>query len=317
MLNDNQNIKSANLSKLEPRIETFSNILAYFFSKKWWVLLTISISIILAFVFIVLTPKKYLANAQVLPVESSKGNIGSLMGQFSGLAGVAGLDLSSASGGKVNLAILQSKSFIISFIDKRSLVVPLLAVKGWDKKEDKLIYDTSQYIPQEHKWVRVVSEPYTQEPSLQEAYEAFIKIFHVRKNSETGIVTVGIEYYSPEIARKWVDWLIHDVNAAIANRHIMKADNSLRYLYLQLELTKLEKVKALLYKLIEEQIHTKMLAKVSNEYAFSVIDSAIAPQFAYKPNKAFIVLGVIIMSLLVSFLVILFRYYIKLGSFKS
>ncbi|MGY8939443.1 MAG: hypothetical protein ACKVK4_05630, partial [Flavobacteriales bacterium] len=98
----------------------------------------------------------------------------------------------------------------------------------------------------------------------------------------------------PFIAKKWVDWLIDDINLEMKVRDASEAENSIAYLESQILTTNIVEQKTLLYQLIEEQAKTLMFAEVRIEYAFFTIDKAIVPEKKSGPSRPlFLCLGIL------------------------
>ncbi len=145
-------------------------------------------------------------------------------------------------------------------------------------------------------WLREAKDLRGVEPTEQEAYEVFIKdILTVIQDKDTGLYTVSVKYYSPFIARQWVDWLIEDINKVMRERTIAETSQNLEYLNTQLRKTAVADMQSTFYKLIEEQTKSLMLAEVQEEFIFKIVDPAIAPETKESPRRALIcVLGTLL-----------------------
>lgn len=260
-------------------------------------------------------PNVYKSEALLAPADSSSTNgLSSLANQFGGLASIAGIDIGGqGNSSKVHIAmeVIKSRKFISEFISAHSILPELMAVKAWDSVSGEVIYDETLYIQSEGKWVRDVVAPFNPEPSMQEAFTAFSNIMNVSKDVETGMVKLSIEHISPSLAKKWVDWLVADINRNMKTRDVIEAKKSTQFLTKQLQVTNIADIKSVLYKLIEEQAKVIMFAEVRDEYVFKTIDPAIVPELKFKPKRALIcILGTFLGGVL-SVLFVLFRYYIK------
>jgi uncharacterized protein involved in exopolysaccharide biosynthesis len=260
-------------------------------------------------------PNVYKSEALLAPADSSSTNgLSSLANQFGGLASIAGIDIGGqGNSSKVHIAmeVIKSRKFISGFISAHSILPELMAVKAWDSVSGEVIYDETLYIQSEGKWVRDVVAPFNPEPSMQEAFTAFSNIMNVSKDVETGMVKLSIEHISPSLAKKWVDWLVADINRNMKTRDVIEAKKSTQFLTKQLQVTNIADIKSVLYKLIEEQAKVIMFAEVRDEYVFKTIDPAIVPELKFKPKRALIcILGTFLGGVL-SVLFVLFRYYIK------
>jgi LPS O-antigen subunit length determinant protein (WzzB/FepE family) len=71
---------------------------------------------------------------------------------------------------------------------------------------------------------------------------------------------------------------------------VEEAEQAIAYLNKQIEATSLAELHVVFFRLIEEQMKTVMLAKVSDEYLLKTLDPAVAPEEKEAPNRALIVL---------------------------
>jgi uncharacterized protein involved in exopolysaccharide biosynthesis len=147
-----------------------------------------------------------------------------------------------------------------------------------------------------------VSLPRLAIPSQQEVFEAFSKILTVTLDKNTGYVTVAIDHYSPAIAKRWVDWLVEDLNTTIQRQEIAEASRAIDYLSQQIELTSLAELRAVFFRLIEEQTKKRMLANVTPEYVFRSLDPAVVPERHARPHRFLIaIVGLLLGSMFGSF----------------
>ncbi|KPH90394.1 lipopolysaccharide biosynthesis protein [Pseudoalteromonas undina] len=315
MENNSNNLNQANTT-LQSNIADDEIDLRELFTAIWqgkWIIVIITALFASASVYYAVNlPNIYKSEALLAPAEQDKA--GGLAGQLGGLASLAGVNL-GANGNvdKTQLAIeiLRSRKFSREFINKYDILPDLMAAKTWNSETNTVLYDEKFYDVEQNKWVREVKAPYKPEPSMQEAYKKFIKIISANKNEETGMVTISVEHVSPVVAQQWVNWLIDDINQTMKARDVIEANESTDFLTQQLEQTKIADIRAVLYKLVEEQAKTIMFANVRDEYVFKIIDPAIIPEQKAKPARALIcVLGTFLGGM-ISFIIILFRYFLK------
>ncbi|MDN3406983.1 Wzz/FepE/Etk N-terminal domain-containing protein [Pseudoalteromonas sp. SD03] len=315
MENNSNNLNQAN-TPVQNNIADDEIDLRELFTAIWqgkWIIVIITALFASASVYYAVNlPNIYKSEALLAPAEQDKTS--GLVGQFGGLASLAGVNL-GANGNvdKTQLAIeiLRSRKFSREFINKYDILPDLMAAKTWNSETNTVLYDEKFYDVEQNKWVREVKAPYKPEPSMQEAYKKFIKIISANKNEETGMVTISVEHVSPVVAQQWVNWLIDDINQTMKARDVIEANESTDFLTQQLEQTKIADIRAVLYKLVEEQAKTIMFANVRDEYVFKIIDPAIIPEQKAKPARALIcVLGTFLGGM-ISFIIILFRYFLK------
>lgn len=250
--------------------------------------------------------------SEALLMPTSGGDAGGLAAKFGGLASLAGVSLGGGGAGdKTTLAIevIKSRQFLQSFIEKRNVLVPLMAAEGWNRGDDSLEINDDLYDIDTQQWVREVEPPKAPEPSLQEAHEVFTKLISVSQDKESGFVNLAIEHVSPTVAQQWVTWLVEDVNDIIRQQDVAQAERSIAYLKEQIAATSLANLQAGFFELIQQQTETIMLAKASPEYVFRTVDPAVVPEQKSKPKRALIcVLGTMLGGML-GVLIVLIRHY--------
>lgn len=288
---------------------------------KWLIVGVAAAFFVLAVVFSLLMPNMYRSEIVLAPASSeSSGGISALAGQFGGLAGLAGIDLGGSGGvdkTTLTLEVMKSRAFIADFIRRHELAVPLIAATGWSYDTGWKI-DQDIYNEQEKQWVRRVSGRKSVTPSDLELVEVFRKdVLLVSQDIKSQIVSVSVELMSPSEAKKWVTWLIEDVNQYMRERDIAEAAKSIEYLQGQLEKTSLADMKQIFYQLIEEQTKSMMLAQVRDEYVLKIIDPAVEPEEKTSPKRALICVGAALLGALFGVFAVFIMAFIRRAPRKS
>ena len=269
---------------------------------KWLISGTTFVAAVIAVIVALMMPNIYRADVLLASNDQKgAGALSALAAQYGGLASLAGINLNVGKADKtvLGLEVLKSRKFISEFIERHELLVPLIAAQGWDEETGDLKIDADAYDVTAKRWVRDVSPPKKTIPSLQEAYEEFMEILTVSTDKKSGLVTVAVEFYSPTMAKQWVDWLVDDLNAFIMQQDVTEAEQAIEYLNGQIANTSLAEMQNVFFRLIEEQTKTVMLAEVSNEYLLKTLDPAIAPEEKARPKRALIaILGTLLGGML-------------------
>ncbi|MFB0979574.1 MAG: Wzz/FepE/Etk N-terminal domain-containing protein [Alteromonadaceae bacterium] len=258
-------------------------------------------------------PNIYKASTLLAPAgeQGGAGGLAKMAGQFGGLASLAGINLGGGSTDKTGLAlaVIQSRAFIEKFITKHALLAPLMAAKNWDSTTNTLILDENLYDSQSKKWIGDVKTPKKPEPSPWASFKKFSGLMSISQDKETGMVTLEIEHYSPQVATQWLLWLVEDINTNMREQDKRVANNSINFLTRKLEQIQVADMQTVFYQLIEEQTKTVMLAEVSKEYVFITIDPANAPDGKVKPKRAIIVVLGTMLGGMLSVLIVLIRHF--------
>jgi uncharacterized protein involved in exopolysaccharide biosynthesis len=117
------------------------------------------------------------------------------------------------------------------------------------------------------------------------------KVRFVFEDRRTGLVTLRIEWYEPEVAAAWANEFVAAANEAARRRAIEEAERTLKYLYDELAKTSVVGIQEGIYSLIETQINTIAVANVQSEYALRVVDPAVAsdPDRFVRPIRPLVI----------------------------
>ena len=133
-----------------------------------------SIFSLISIIYALMLPNIYESNALMMPVEEDQGMSG-MLGQYSGMASLAGISLPSDSGSKAQEAIARIRS--LEFFSNNFLpyikLENLMAVKKWNQASNSLTYDARDFNIESRQWVREVKPPKSNIPSSQEAYKVY------------------------------------------------------------------------------------------------------------------------------------------------
>ena len=255
---------------------------------------------------------QYKASAVVSPAHSGGSSLGAMAGQLGGLASLAGINIGSGESNETQEAmeIMQSWGFIEAFIQTHKLQVPVYAATGWDKRSNSLKLDDDLYDSASKRWLIEDDESgENRAPSSWELYESFKSRVAVSQDKTSGLINVSVEYYSPQIAKQWVDLFIRTINDYMRARKLEQVNRNIEYLTVQIEKTAVADMREVFYQLIEEQTKSKMLAEASPEYAFVTVSRAMVPEEKSQPKRALVcILGTLLGGMLSVLWVLVRRY---------
>jgi uncharacterized protein involved in exopolysaccharide biosynthesis len=247
-----------------------------FEGRRLIIAITAAFTILAIAATFLITPQ-FRAEVEMAPVNPDRptGGLSGLASQLGGLGSLAGLSLKADDTSAKSLAILRSRAFTERFIDRHGLL-PVLFADLWDAKAGR--------------WD--VDDP-ADTPDLAKAFERFDKsVRAVAVDTQTGLVTLSIEWTDPVVARDWANALVADVNAEVRTRAIEQSKRSVEYLRGELGKTTEVELRAAIFDLMESEMKNSMLSTVRAEYAFEVIDPAVAPEKRFWPNRGlFAVVG--------------------------
>ena len=266
-------------------------------------------------VFVVLSMPNIYQSTAILAPKSGDGadGLSRLASQYGGLASLAGINLGGLGGdGMSKPAIALEKMKSLALFKQHlyeDLLVDLMAVDSWDPSDGKLRYDDQIYDVESNKWLREVDPPRQSKPSDQEAHKQFLKLISVSEDEQSGLIYVSVEHQSPDIARRWVELLVSRVSEDLRSHDIREAEESIKFLEAQREKTSLVSLDEVFAQLIEEQTKTIMLANVSKDYVFDVIDPPVASELKSKPSRALICVLCTLLGGILGVVAVLIRHY--------
>ncbi|MDB2378547.1 Wzz/FepE/Etk N-terminal domain-containing protein [Luminiphilus sp.] len=259
-------------------------------------------------------PNQYKATALLAPAQADGGGLSSALGQLGGLASLAGVSIGEGSSSESQIAqeIMKSWSFVEGFIAENNLEVEVYAAEGWSKSSGELKIDDDVYDIDTQAWLLEDDETgEVRPPTSWELFERFGEMLSVSQDKKSGLVSVSLEYYSPQIAKDWLDLYIAAINEHMQARQVTKVSSNISYLEAQIAKTSIAEMREVFYTIIEEQTKNKMVAEASPDYAFVAVSPSMVPEEKSKPSRALIcVLGTLLGGML-GMVIVLIRHYAR------
>ena len=275
----------------------------------------IAITAVFAFVSVIYAlslSDQYKATVLLAPANSDSSDLSGALGQLGGLASLAGVDIGGGDSSEAQMAqeIMKSWSFIDVFIAENNISVEVYAAEGWSRGSNELQIDDDIYDAETKTWL--VENDNTGEvgpPSSWVLFQAFSERLVVSENKKSGLVTVSIEYYSPQIAKQWLDMYVAAINAHMQQRQKEKVTSNINYLQAQIDKTSVAEMREVFYTIIAEQTKNKMLSSASPEYVFVAVSPSMVPEEKSQPQRAFIcIVGTLLGGMLSVLLVLVMHY---------
>ncbi len=270
---------------------TLKELWDIFYSNIYILLTTTSVIVVLSVIYALILPPMY--QSQVMMVNSDQNDrasqLSGIANQFGGLASLAGINLGSSGGNDVltSISILQSRSFIIEFINANDLK-PILFEDQYDQK-DKSWEDNTV-------------------PSDWDAHEIFSSLYVVDYDEfGSPVITLSLEWYDPIIAASWANLLVDKLNEYTKKEAMKDSEKSIEFLEIEISNTSNTNSKQILFQMIEQQMNKQMLANSSDQYEFRIIDRAVPAQEKHKPKRRVIVLLGTLLGIALSIIIILIK----------
>jgi uncharacterized protein involved in exopolysaccharide biosynthesis len=267
---------------------------------------------IASIIYALSVPNQYKATALLAPAQSSGGGLSGALDQLGGLASLAGVSIGGgeSSEGKIAQEIMKSWSYIEGFIAENNIAVEVFAAEGWSKRSNELQIDADLYNAETKTWsVENANTGVVGPPSSWELFESFSERLAVSEDKKSGLVSVSIEYYSPQVAKQWVDLYVESINRFMQQRQVTEVSRNIEYLQEQIGKTSIAEMQEVFYSIIEEQTKNKMLAEASPDYAFVAVGPSMVPEEKSQPKRALIcILGTLLGGMLSVLLVLVTHY---------
>jgi LPS O-antigen subunit length determinant protein (WzzB/FepE family) len=259
-------------------------------------------------------PNQYKATALLAPAQSEGSGLSGALGQLGGLASLAGVSIGGGESSEAQIAqeIMKSWNFIENFIADNDLAVEVFAAEGWSKGSNTLKINDDDYDVEKNEWL--IEDDDTGElrpPTSWKLFESFSERLAVSEDKKSGLVSVSIEYYSPQMAKQWLDMYVAAINAHMQQRQVEKVTNNINYLQAQIEKTSIAEMREVFYTIIEEQTKNKMVAEASPDYAFVAVSPSMVPEEKSQPKRALICILVTLLGGILSVLLVLVMHYAK------
>lgn len=306
--------KKSNLDNLssEKDLINLSEIISIISQEKFFIIIFSFVFSLAVLIYSFSLPNMYKSEALLSPVKE-EDSINSSLRNLGGLAGLAGINLSSfnSSEAKAMIAIekLSSLSFFTDQILPNIFLPDLMAINSWNSKTNIIIYDNDLYDVSTKSWVRDFKNPQTAIPSAQESFIVFSDLLSISEDQSKNLVAINIKHQSPYIAKSWTELVVEELNNYFRTKDKLRAQAAMKYLNKQMIETKFVEVKQAIAQILQQKTQQLTLIEVSDFYVFDYVDPPVVMEEKAEPSRALIcILG----SMLGGFLAViisLIRFY--------
>jgi len=273
---------------------SFADLWDIVWDAKWTVTAITIFFATLAIAYAFLATEWYRAEVLLVPAEDSSAS--DIFGDLDGLGGLIGL-----AGGKVGggnsveaIAVMQSRDFTRAFIEDRDLL-PVFFEDQWDSESGQWEADDPD-----------------QQPDVRDGVKYFAEnVRTVIEDTQTGLVTLQIEWTDPVVAAEWAADLVSRLNSHMRMQALDEAERNYEYLQSQLAETNVATLRETIANALEMELQKLMLAKGNKEFAFRIVDSAQVPKFREWPKRILLVMIVTFAGGILAMLIVFIRHAIK------
>ena len=269
--------------------------------KKLIILITAVFA--LCSVLLALSLTNYYKSQTVLTTTDGSNEMASLS-RYNSIASLAGISMPSSGIDKGSLIVntIMSRAFLKHLLSFEDILPSIMAAKSYDIETKKLVFDSKIYDATNKQW-------FGAKPSYIETYDVYMKQLTVTYDANLGLIRLHTEHISPIFAKEFLDLIIKEADTLLRQKDLKQSSDALDYLIAEISKTSLVEIKSSINQLIQSQLETQMLAKISTDYALMVIEPPFIPEKKSKPSRSLICLLVTITGFVLSCLWILIRHF--------
>ena len=242
-------------------------------------------------------PNIYKSSVKISPVEGSNNPIGGLQSGLAGFASLAGVSLPASNTSKQDLleATIKSKQLFKEFFNDDSIAPSLVASKRINSKKE-IIFDKNIYDSENNKW--------TKKPLLTLSYRSFLNKLQFNVERQSGLIEISFKHVSPEFSYFFINKLLEKADEKIRLNDLMEAENKLLFLNNEINQTDKIEIQKSINSLIKIELEKQMLAKISKNYSYTIVDGSMVPELKYSPSRLLILIAGVFVGLISSVILI-------------
>jgi hypothetical protein len=247
-------------------------VLVRLWNGRWYLLASIALfAAVFAVIAFAITPE-YRAVAVLLPAELNLSTVDPTANALGSLTSLLDFDPLADQRTEEALAVMRSREFTEEFIRSNELL-PVLYARYWDGARRRWKYR------------------FGGSPTIAEGGRYFHELCNIWKDPLTGLINFQLDWRDPGQAALWVNQMVERLNAAMRARAIAEADAGMTYLRSELSITPEVETRDAIAVLMESQINKRMLADVSEQYSFRVVDRALVADVRdpERPRKVLLI----------------------------
>lgn len=293
------------LHKEDSEIE-LKDLMLLLLDKKLFISVITTIAAITSVILALSLPNIYTSSSLLAP--SSKDNaINPQLGSISGIAGLAGINLSqNSSKSQEAIKRIESYEFFVKHFLPNIKYQNLMAVDKWLPEKNIIVYDSNIFDTKSNEWISK-----QEKPTYQMAFKKYRKAMVIYADIETGFVNLSIDHKSPFIAKEWVEIIVTNINESMREIEKQDAQNAINYLSESTKSINVLSIKDVISKLLENQMQILMLSSSNESYIFRTIDSPFVSEEKARPSRALVCIVGTTLGFIISLLIVLGLHLIR------
>ena len=265
--------------------------------QAWKTIVGITIVCVgLAVAYALNAPEVYKAETLLAPAQEDETAASSLLNKFGGLVAIAGVKDKSSSFMSRVLGTLNSRQFLESFICEHNLLEQIFS--------DQWNLDRKEWIPRKDGSI----------VSISDGIDLLSGSIVCDEDESVSLYKVSVTLNNPNLASLICNKIVISLNSKFRERAIKRALLKVEYLKEELSKTSLSDMKNVLYTMLQAEKQKAMLANITKNAAFEVIDPAVSGSMIKPKRKLIVLLGGVSGGFL-GILAVFFNQFLK--KFKS
>jgi uncharacterized protein involved in exopolysaccharide biosynthesis len=224
--------------------------------------------------------------------DTALSGLNGVASQSGGLASLTGGLLGGGRSWNKAVAVLRSRHLIEELVTRENLL-PVL-------------------FPKKRSWMSwASSDDPARAPSMGDAVYAFQKrILQIREDPKSGLATVRVEWFDPQIAAAWANELVALADEEERANAVTDAQSSLNALQREFRTAEGVELRGAIAHLIEQQLKAKIVAGVRAQFQYRVIDRAVPADLdkRVQPTRTTMVLAGTLAGVLLGVVLVVTRF---------
>lgn len=276
--------------------------------KSKFLIISFTALISISSIIISLMMTNYYTSESVLIARDQQDS--SSLSDFSGVASLVGVDLSGegASVFKV-MEIIQSREFVRHLITFENVLPSLMAAESFDASSQQINFDPEIFDAESNTWTREPGVNGNIIPSYLEAHREYSDMLSIIKDKLTGLISIKFEHISPVFANDFLSLIIQEANNLNREIDVDATTKALTYLKGELSQTPQIEIKKSISKLIENQLETRMMASIYDDYILIPLEPPFVPDKKSRPIRSLIVILSTLIAGMLSVIYVLVNHY--------
>ncbi len=269
-------------------------IIKLFWSNKIFIISFTSFFAVFSVFLALSLPPIYSSSVVLKSVQENQPDFGTSLGVLGGFNNIKGsLGLNPDEEAILAIKHAYSKDFFKVLYREEEFKKNLLAYDYYDPSSKSNFYDQSIFNSAENKWLY--------QAHFLTAHKKFTtQHMNITQDKIGDFVNITIEHKSPVIAAEWAELVYREINAYMKKITYETTSQAVEYIKSEIGSTRSTELKKVLASSLESKIQKLMYADISDDYIFSVVDSAYVANERVRPSRSFICIVITALGFLIA-----------------